>query len=126
MGQSQAVGPPHQAGCGCALACCPRPARAVDSKGVAALVAAYALSPIDLIPDVIPVLGYVDDLILVPLGILLAVRLVPVRIDGGIPRQGDRPEPSFQRAGFIAILLIWLGLGVAASVWIWNRIQPNA
>ncbi|MBV1797898.1 YkvA family protein [Siccirubricoccus sp. G192] len=47
------------------------------AKLVAALVAGYALSPIDLIPDFIPVLGYLDDLVVLPLGILLAIRLVP-------------------------------------------------
>ncbi len=47
------------------------------AKVVAMLVAAYALSPIDLIPDFIPVIGYLDDLVIVPLGILVAVRLVP-------------------------------------------------
>jgi uncharacterized membrane protein YkvA (DUF1232 family) len=47
------------------------------AKALAVAVAAYAVSPIDLIPDFIPVLGYLDDLILVPLGILLAVRLIP-------------------------------------------------
>jgi uncharacterized membrane protein YkvA (DUF1232 family) len=47
------------------------------AKAVAAAVAAYALSPIDLIPDFVPVLGYLDDLIVLPLGILLAVKLIP-------------------------------------------------
>jgi len=47
------------------------------AKVVAGGVAAYALSPIDLIPDFIPIFGYIDDLILVPLGIALAVRLIP-------------------------------------------------
>jgi uncharacterized membrane protein YkvA (DUF1232 family) len=47
------------------------------AKAVAGAVAAYALSPIDLIPDFIPILGYLDDLVIVPLGILLAIRLVP-------------------------------------------------
>src|SRR5881392_1256681 len=47
------------------------------AKALALAVAAYALSPIDLIPDFIPVLGYLDDLIIVPLGILLVVRLIP-------------------------------------------------
>lgn len=96
------------------------------AKAVAALVAAYALSPIDLIPDVIPVLGYVDDLILVPLGILLAVRLVPSALMAEFRDRATALNRPSSRAGFIAILLIWLGLGVAASVWIWNRIQPNA
>lgn len=47
------------------------------AKLFVAAVAAYAFSPIDLIPDFIPILGYVDDLILIPLGIMLAVKLVP-------------------------------------------------
>lgn len=47
------------------------------AKLLALLVAAYALSPIDLIPDFIPVLGYLDDVILVPLGLLLVIRLIP-------------------------------------------------
>jgi hypothetical protein len=50
------------------------------AKAVAAAVAAYALSPIDLIPDFVPVLGYLDDLIIVPAGILLAVKLVPAAL----------------------------------------------
>ncbi|TIT56386.1 MAG: DUF1232 domain-containing protein, partial [Mesorhizobium sp.] len=50
------------------------------AKVAAGVVAAYALSPIDLIPDFIPVLGYLDDLIIVPLGILLAVKLIPAAL----------------------------------------------
>jgi uncharacterized membrane protein YkvA (DUF1232 family) len=49
----------------------------LSARIFSALVAAYALSPIDLIPDVIPVLGLLDDLLLVPLGLLLAIRLIP-------------------------------------------------
>ena len=49
----------------------------VMAKITASAVAAYALSPIDLIPDFVPILGYLDDLLIVPLGIILAVRLVP-------------------------------------------------
>ena len=47
------------------------------AKGLAIAVAAYALSPIDLIPDFIPIIGYLDDLIIVPLGIALVVRMIP-------------------------------------------------
>ena len=50
------------------------------AKMIAGCVAAYALSPIDLIPDFIPVLGYLDDLVIVPLGILLVVALIPPHI----------------------------------------------
>jgi uncharacterized membrane protein YkvA (DUF1232 family) len=77
------------------------------AKAVAASVAAYALSPIDLIPDVVPVLGYLDDLLIVPLGILLAVRLVPPALMAAFraeaasratwptsPRDSSSPPPS--------------------------------
>ena len=50
------------------------------AKVLAATVAAYALSPIDLIPDFVPVLGYMDDVIIVPLGILMVVKLIPPEI----------------------------------------------
>lgn len=49
-------------------------------KWISVFVVAYALSPIDLIPDFIPVLGYVDDVIILPLGILLAIRLMPIAV----------------------------------------------
>src|SRR6266852_5354025 len=50
------------------------------AKAVGVCVVAYALSPIDLIPDFVPVLGYLDDLVLVPLGLLLVLRLIPVDV----------------------------------------------
>jgi uncharacterized membrane protein YkvA (DUF1232 family) len=68
------------------------------AKAVAALTVAYALSPIDIIPDFVPVLGYLDDLVLVPAGLALAIRLIPPavlaehranaarRLDGTRPR----------------------------------------
>lgn len=51
-----------------------------QAKVVAAFVVAYALSPIDLIPDFIPVLGYLDDLIILPLGIFLALKMIPPEV----------------------------------------------
>ncbi|WP_119943069.1 YkvA family protein [Neorhizobium sp. NCHU2750] len=79
------------------------------AKITAGAVAAYALSPVDLIPDFIPVLGYLDDLILVPLGILMAIRLVPVELMAEFrleaARRSGRPV---SRAGLAAILAIWL------------------
>ena len=79
------------------------------AKAVAIVVAAYALSPIDLIPDFIPVIGYLDDLILVPLGILIAVRLIPPEIMqqhrlAAVAAQG-RPVSRVAAAFFI---LIWI------------------
>ncbi len=83
----------------------------------AAVVVAYAFSPIDLIPDVIPILGYLDDLVLIPLGVALALRMIPepVMADSRakaqeIVRQG-RPV---SRAAAVVIVLIWLLLAAAA------------
>jgi uncharacterized membrane protein YkvA (DUF1232 family) len=84
------------------------------AKAVALAVAAYAMSPIDLIPDFIPVLGYLDDVILVPLGILLAVRLIPPAIlaehRATASDVGLRPS----RAAAIVIIAIWIGLALVA------------
>ncbi|MBB3964004.1 YkvA family protein [Rhizobium metallidurans] len=79
------------------------------AKAVAGAIAAYALSPIDLIPDFIPVLGYLDDLVIVPLGILLAVRLVPPDVMAELRMDAAaRLERPSGRAGLVVILAIWL------------------
>lgn len=91
------------------------------AKAVAAAVAAYALSPIDLIPDFVPILGLVDDLLIVPLGILLAVRLIPVDVMASLRAQAaDRARPA-SRAGMIAILAIWLAAASAVALLLWPR-----
>lgn len=81
----------------------------LHAKLVAGAVAAYALSPIDLIPDFVPVLGYLDDLLIVPLGIMLAIRLVPeplmTEFRAEAARRAERPT---SRTGLAAILAIWL------------------
>ncbi len=86
---------------------------------LALAVAAYALSPIDLIPDFIPVIGYIDDLILLPLGILLIVRLTPSSIIDAAGRQADaclsRPVSRLAAAG---IVLLWLVLAVVLIRWL--------
>jgi len=95
------------------------------AKATAACVAAYALSPIDLIPDFVPVLGYLDDVIIVPLGIALAARLVPSDLMAELRSTAalaqTRPA-SFVRA--TAIVSIWVlaitATGYAACRWFWN------
>lgn len=90
------------------------------AKVLAAGVAAYALSPIDLIPDFIPVLGYLDDLLLVPAGIALAVRLIPAdvlaqcRERAEIELAGRRPV---SRAAGVVIVAVWVAAAVAVAVW---------
>ena len=85
------------------------------AKAVALAVAAYAVSPIDLIPDFIPVIGYLDDLIIVPLGILLAVRLIPADVlaehRAAASEAAERPT---SRTGAIVIVAIWIGLALVA------------
>jgi uncharacterized membrane protein YkvA (DUF1232 family) len=66
---------------------CRHPAVPWYAKGVALLVVGYALSPIDLIPDFIPVLGYLDDLVLIPLGIMLVIRMIPEEVLAECRRQ---------------------------------------
>jgi uncharacterized membrane protein YkvA (DUF1232 family) len=82
-------------------------------------VVGYAFSPIDLIPDPIPVLGYLDDLILVPLGIALALRLIPPQILADCRAQAqeamehDRPRNWVSAAVIVAIWLLLAGLAMA-------------
>ncbi len=90
------------------------------AKAVAACVAAYALSPIDLIPDFIPVIGYLDDIILVPLGIALAIRLIPAALleehrTAASARLAKRPV---SRIGALVIIMIWVVLAVLFVVWV--------
>lgn len=89
------------------------------ARAMAAVVAAYALSPIDLIPDFIPVLGYLDDAILIPLGVLAVVRMVPDDVMADLRRQAEgwlRQRPSSVTAAVI-IMAIWV-LALAGVVWL--------
>src|SRR5262247_3127363 len=83
------------------------------AKAVALAVAAYALSPIDLIPDFIPVIGYLDDLIIVPLGILLAVRLIPADVlaEHRLAASEAAERPTSRTAAAV-IIAIWIGLAL--------------
>jgi uncharacterized membrane protein YkvA (DUF1232 family) len=86
------------------------------AKALAGFVAAYALSPIDLIPDVIPVLGLLDDILLVPLGLYLAVRLIPVEVMADLRRQAERRLREKPRSWLAAALIVALWLGAAAAM----------
>ena len=77
------------------------------AKLLSGLVAAYALSPIDLIPDFIPVLGYLDDLLIVPAGIWLAVRLIPADVLAELRKQSLERSRSVSWAGLAVVMLVW-------------------
>src|ERR671912_2990625 len=90
------------------------------AKAVAATVAAYALSPIDLIPDFIPVLGYLDDLLIVPLGIMLAVKLIPEPIMADLRVKATEEGRPTSKAGLVAVILIWIA-AIGFTAWlIWH------
>jgi uncharacterized membrane protein YkvA (DUF1232 family) len=81
------------------------------AKALALLVAGYALSPIDLIPDFIPVLGYLDDLVLIPLGIMLVIRMIPEEVLAECRRQAEEIGGRATRVAKIAaaiIVAIWI------------------
>jgi uncharacterized membrane protein YkvA (DUF1232 family) len=92
------------------------------AKMLALCVAGYALSPIDLIPDFVPVLGYVDDVIIVPLGILAVVKLIPPEIMAEhralAAAAQDRPV---SRTAAIVIALVWAGC-IALTGWLCYRL----
>jgi uncharacterized membrane protein YkvA (DUF1232 family) len=94
-------------------------------KFLAIAVAGYALSPIDLIPDFIPIIGYLDDLIIVPLGIWLVVSLIPDEIMAECRAKADAAgQRPVSKSGMIAIIVIWIVAGLLLG-WIgyvsWNR-----
>jgi uncharacterized membrane protein YkvA (DUF1232 family) len=84
-------------------------------------VAAYALSPIDLIPDFIPVPGYLDDVVLVPLGIALVMRFVPpaVRVDAHARAEAAADRPT-SRGMAAAIVAVWLVVLALVAAWGWR------
>jgi uncharacterized membrane protein YkvA (DUF1232 family) len=87
----------------------------------AGFVVAYAFSPIDLIPDVIPILGYLDDLVLVPLGIMLVLKMMPPAVLAECREKAEaamaQGKPTSRLAALV-IVGIWLLLGIFAVVWV--------
>lgn len=91
------------------------------AKLLAALVAAYALSPIDLIPDFIPILGYLDDLILLPIGIMATVALIPRALMAEFRTQAEQISNRPQsRTAALMIVLIWVIATILATWLAWR------
>jgi uncharacterized membrane protein YkvA (DUF1232 family) len=91
------------------------------ARWIAIAVIAYAVSPIDLIPDFIPVLGQLDDLILIPLGIALAVRLTPKPLWEALLQEAERSAENLPPLvwGAVAVVAVWAIL-LALAIWAWR------
>lgn len=96
------------------------------AKVIAGLVVAYALSPIDLIPDFIPILGYLDDIVLVPLGIALSLRLIPegVLADSRAQASAALTKPT-SYAGAAVIIFLWGIAAIVMSTWAYRMLYPS-
>ena len=94
-------------------------------KAVAVAIAAYALSPIDLIPDFIPVLGYLDELILLPIAIALVIRMIPDPLIAEFREEAQRrSERPVSRVAAAAIIVLWVA-SAAFLLWVlWPTPAP--
>ncbi|URF05736.1 YkvA family protein [Cupriavidus campinensis] len=107
------------------LFACRHPATPWWVKVLCGVVVAYALSPIDLIPDFIPVLGYLDDVLLLPALIWLTVRLMPAPIMAAsrdqatqwLTTEGKKPR---SRWGVVLVVGVWLAVAIGGWAW-WSR-----
>ena len=93
----------------------------ISAKIIIVIVIAYALSPIDLIPDFIPVIGYLDDLLLLPIGIWLAIRMIPASIWEECQKQAaeEMQDLPKNRLAAIVIILFWVLSAITILLWVW-------
>jgi uncharacterized membrane protein YkvA (DUF1232 family) len=99
------------------------------AKLLVAGIVAYAFSPIDLIPDFVPVLGYLDDLVLIPIGIALAIKLIPRSVLAECRERAQDTKQNGKPVSRIAgavIVIIWLVLSALCIVWTYEAytVQP--
>jgi uncharacterized membrane protein YkvA (DUF1232 family) len=98
------------------------------AKLMVAAIVAYALSPIDLIPDFVPILGYLDDLVLIPLGVTLAVKMIPPAVMSECRARAQEViannKPVSRVAG-VVIVLIWLTLVVLFAIWTYEAFASD-
>jgi uncharacterized membrane protein YkvA (DUF1232 family) len=96
------------------------------AKLLVAAVVAYAFSPIDLIPDFVPILGYLDDLVLLPIGIVWAIKLVPEVVLAECrvrTKEAFRYGKPVSRVGGAVIFIIWLILAAPPIMWAYKAIM---
>jgi uncharacterized membrane protein YkvA (DUF1232 family) len=96
------------------------------AKVFAAVVVGYAFSPIDLIPDPIPIIGYLDDLVLIPLGAYLAVKMIPAQVMADSRQKAEEVmalgKPINKLAAAV-IILIWIGLAVVGGLIVYRWVK---
>ena len=96
------------------------------AKGFIAVIVAYAFSPIDLIPDFIPVIGYLDDLVVVPLGVFLAIRMIPGPVMAECRARAkdhlEKDNPSCRFMGAI-VIGIWIIVIIVVGILVVNAIR---
>jgi uncharacterized membrane protein YkvA (DUF1232 family) len=83
------------------------------AKAFSAVVVGYAFSPIDLIPDFVPVLGYLDDLVLVPLGIALAIKMIPPEVLAECREKSEAVMAQgkpVNKSAAVVIILLWVAI----------------
>ena len=98
------------------------------AKAFVAVVVAYAVSPIDLVPDFIPVLGFLDDLVLLPVGLWIAIRMIPPAVIAECRARAHDSMAEGQpsgRAAAVAVVAIWVILAALALMWGWESFGPR-
>jgi uncharacterized membrane protein YkvA (DUF1232 family) len=87
-------------------------------------VVAYALSPVDLIPDFVPVLGYLDAIIIVPLGIMLVIRMIPAALMAEFRAEAAKAgRPTRSIIELVVIVVIWLAVAIWLGFLLWGRVS---
>lgn len=98
------------------------------AKVFAGVVVAYAFSPIDLIPDFIPILGYLDDLLLIPLGISLALKMIPAEVMEESRLMAEKELETNKPANWMAatiIILVWLAILALIIIWLVGKCKKG-
>ena len=96
------------------------------AKLLVAGIVAYACSPIDLVPDFVPVLGYLDDLILIPLGITLAIKMIPEPVlteCRARAREMIRNAKPVSRIAGAVVVAIWVALAALCAAWLYDALR---
>lgn len=108
--------------------CSRHPKTPLRAKLFAMFIVAYALSPIDLIPDFVPVLGYLDDLVLIPAGIALLIKMIPKDVLQECREESQRHPPSTKIRSWMGaamIVCLWLA-AICATVWLISNLTGTS